>query len=178
VPVHVDGAKQHEDITKASRPTAMGQKLYISDRIVIDDSELQEQFVRAPGPGGQNVNKVATAVQLRWDLARSQSVPQDVRERLQRLAGRRLSADGVLTIDAHRYRTQAGNREDARRRLVELIRAACVVPKARRPTRPTAASRERRLAQKRTRGAVKRSRRFVTRRPYPCFLSSQRPLRE
>jgi ribosome-associated protein len=136
----------------------MGQKLHITDRIAIDDAELQEQFVRAPGPGGQNVNKVATAVQLKWDLERSRSVPEDVRERLRRLAGRRLGTDGVLTIDAHRYRSQAGNREDARRRLFELIRAASVVPKARKPTRPTAASRERRLAQKRTRGAVKRAR--------------------
>ncbi len=136
----------------------MGHKLRVSDRIVIDDSELQEQFVRAPGPGGQNVNKVATAVQLKWDLARSQSVPEDVRERLRRLAGRRLGSDGMLTIDAHRYRTQAGNREDARRRLVDLILAASVAPKTRKPTRPTAASRERRLATKRSRAAVKRSR--------------------
>ena len=136
----------------------MGQKLRVSDRVLIDEDELSEQFVRAPGPGGQNVNKVATAVQLRWDLGRSQTVPGDVRERLQRLAGRRLSADGVLTIDAHRYRTQAGNREDARRRLFELIRAASVTPKARKPTKPSAAQRERRLQHKRTRGAIKRAR--------------------
>ncbi len=136
----------------------MGHKLRVSDRVLIDEDELSEQFVRSPGPGGQNVNKVATAVQLRWDLVRSQTVPEDVRERLKRLAGRRLSAEGVLTIEAHRYRTQAGNREDARRRLFELVRAASVVPKARKPTRPTAASRERRLQQKRTRGAVKRTR--------------------
>jgi ribosome-associated protein len=136
----------------------MGHKLRVSDRVILDDSELQEQFVRAPGPGGQNVNKVATAVQLRWDLLRSPSVPDDVRERLRRLAGRRLSADGVLIIEAHRFRSQAGNREDARRRLFELIRAASVVPKKRQATRPTAASRERRLEQKRVRGAVKRAR--------------------
>ena len=136
----------------------MGQKLRVSDRVLIDEDELSEQFVRSPGPGGQNVNKVATAVQLRWDLLRSQTVPEDVRERLKRLAGRRLSADGVLTVEAHRFRTQAGNREDARRRLFELIRAASIVPKARKPTRPTAASRERRLEQKRTRAAVKRTR--------------------
>jgi ribosome-associated protein len=136
----------------------MGHKLRISDRVYIAEDELSEQFVRAPGPGGQNVNKVATAVQLRWDLMRSQSVPEDVRERLKRLAGRRLSTDGVLTIQAHRYRTQAGNREDARQRLFELIRAASVAPKPRKPTKPTRASRERRVADKRSRGAVKRGR--------------------
>jgi ribosome-associated protein len=136
----------------------MGHKLRISDRVLLTEDELSEQFVRAPGPGGQNVNKVATAVQLRWDLMRSQSVPEDVRERLKRLAGRRLSADGVLTIQAHRYRTQAGNREDARQRLFELIRAASIAPKQRKPTKPTKASRERRLAQKRSRGEVKRGR--------------------
>lgn len=136
----------------------MKHKLRISDRVVLDESELQEQFVRAPGPGGQKVNKVATAVQLRWDLLRSPSLPEDVRERLKRLAGRRLSADGVLVIDAHRFRSQASNREDARRRLFELIRAASVAPKKRKATRPTAASRERRLEQKRVRGAVKRAR--------------------
>jgi ribosome-associated protein len=136
----------------------MKPALRVSERIVIAEDELSEQFVRSPGPGGQNVNKVATAVQLRWDLRRSQTVPADVRERLQRLAGRRLSAEGVLTIEAHRYRTQAGNREDARRRLFELIRAASVAPKARKPTKPTAASRERRLQHKRTRGATKRAR--------------------
>jgi ribosome-associated protein len=136
----------------------MGLKVRVSDRVLIDEDELHEQFVRSPGPGGQNVNKVATAVQLRWDLLGSASVPEDVRERLKRLAGRRLSAEGVLMIEAHRFRTQAGNREEARRRLFELIRAASVVPKTRKPTKPTAASRERRLANKRTRGAVKRSR--------------------
>ena len=107
--------------------------LRITDRIAIDENDLHEQFVRAPGPGGQNVNKVASAVQLKWDLARSKSVPEEVRQRLRRLAGRRVGMDGVLTIDAHRYRTQAGNREDARRRLFELIRAASVAPKPRRP---------------------------------------------
>jgi ribosome-associated protein len=136
----------------------MGSKLRISERVLLDENELREQFVRAPGPGGQNVNKVATAVQLRWDLARSQSVPADVRERLARLAGRRLNSEGVLVIEAHRYRSQAGNREDARRRLFELIRAASVAPRARRPTKPTAASKERRLQHKRLRGAVKRVR--------------------
>jgi ribosome-associated protein len=136
----------------------MGNRLRVSDRVLLDESELQEHFVRAPGPGGQNVNKVATAVQLRWDLLRSPSVPEDVRDRLKRLAGRRLSTDGVLIIEAHRFRSQAGNREDARRRLFELIRAASVVPRKRKATKPTAASRERRLEQKRVRGAVKRGR--------------------
>lgn len=136
----------------------MANKLRISDRVVLDENELHEQFVRAPGPGGQNVNKVATAVQLRWDLARSPSVPEDVRERLKRLAGRRLNSAGVVVIEAHRYRSQAGNREDARRRLFDLIRAASVVPRVRKATKPTVASKERRLRQKRLQGAVKRER--------------------
>jgi ribosome-associated protein len=115
--------------------------------------------VRAPGPGGQNVNKLATAVQLRFDVARSPSLPEDVRARLSRLAGRRLTGDGVLIIEAHRFRTQNRNREDARTRLFELIRAASIAPKVRRSTKPTAASRERRLQEKKVRGAVKRGRR-------------------
>jgi len=157
--VHFDAAQQHRRLTPGTeRLIEMGQKVRVSERVLIDEDELSEQFVRSPGPGGQNVNKVATAVQLRWDLLRSQTVPPDVRERLQRMAGRRLSTDGVLTIEAHRYRTQAGNREDARRRLFELIRAASVAPKVRKPTKPSAGSRERRLQHKRTRSAIKRTR--------------------
>jgi ribosome-associated protein len=130
----------------------------ITDQISIDESELTETFVRASGPGGQNVNKLATAVQLRFDVRRSPSLPADVRARLAVLAGRRLTQDGVLVIIAQRHRTQERNREDARERLIELIRQAAVPPKRRRPTRPTAASRERRIESKKRRSGVKRLR--------------------
>ena len=137
----------------------MKRRVQVSSRVSLDEDELSETFVRAPGPGGQNVNKLATAVQLRFDVARSPSLPEDVRTRLVRLAGRRLTGEGVLVIDAHRFRTQNRNREDARERLFELIRAASVAPKVRRSTKPTAASRERRLQEKRVRSEVKRGRR-------------------
>ena len=130
----------------------------ITDHIAIDESELTETFVRASGPGGQNVNKLATAVQLRFDVRHSPSLPADVRVRLAALAGRRLTQDGVLVIIAQRHRTQERNREDARTRLIELIRQAAVPPKRRRPTRPTAASRERRIESKKRRSGVKRLR--------------------
>ena len=130
----------------------------ITDEIAIDDGEISETFVRASGPGGQNVNKLATAVQLRFDVRHSPSLPPDVRARLVRLAGSRLTQDGVLVIMAQRHRTQERNREDARERLVELIRQATVRPKPRRPTRPTAASRERRIEGKKRRAGVKRLR--------------------
>jgi ribosome-associated protein len=130
----------------------------ITDQISIDESELTETFVRASGPGGQNVNKLATAVQLRFDVRHSPSLPADVRARLAVLAGRRLTQDGVLVIIAQRHRTQERNREDARERLIELIRQAAVPPKRRRPTRPTAASRERRIESKKRRSGVKRLR--------------------
>ena len=130
----------------------------ITDQISIDESELTETFVRASGPGGQNVNKLATAVQLRFDVRHSPSLPADVRARVAVLAGRRLTQDGVLVIIAQRHRTQERNREDARARLVELIRQAAVPPKRRRPTRPTAASRERRIESKKRRSGVKRLR--------------------
>ena len=133
----------------------------ITPRIALDEDALEERFVRAPGPGGQNVNKVATAVQLRCDLNRV-ALPDDVRERLGRLAGRRLSSDGVLVIEAHRYRTRERNRADAIDRLVALIQRAAVPPKPRKATRPTRASVERRLEGKRQRAGTKRGRRTVT----------------
>ena len=130
----------------------------ITDQISIDESELTETFVRASGPGGQNVNKLATAVQLRFDVRHSPSLPADVRARVAVLAGRKLTQDGVLVIIAQRHRTQERNREDARERLIELIRQAAVPPKRRRPTRPTAASHERRIESKKRRSGVKRLR--------------------
>jgi ribosome-associated protein len=138
-----------------------GRCLRVTRAIRIDEHELVEQFVRAPGPGGQNVNKVATAVQLRFDVAASPSLTDAVRERLVRLAGRRLTGEGVLVIDAHRYRTRERNREDARQRLVDLVRRAAEPPKPRKATRPTRASKERRLTAKRERAGTKRARRSV-----------------
>jgi ribosome-associated protein len=129
--------------------------IQVSEGIAIDERELEERFVRAPGPGGQHVNKVATAVELRFDVARSAALPEAVRVRLIRLAGRRLSAEGILTIEAHRYRTQERNRRDALERLVALIQRATLEPKPRKPTRPTRASKERRLAGKSQRAQIK-----------------------
>ncbi|HBF43510.1 MAG TPA: aminoacyl-tRNA hydrolase [Desulfobacteraceae bacterium] len=133
----------------------------ITDNIAINEAEIKEEFIRASGPGGQNVNKVATAVKLRFNVAHSPSLPNDVRHRLIRLAGKRLTEDGVLIIDARRFRTQEQNRKDAVDRLIHLIRKAAEKPKTRHKTRPTYASRQRRLETKRLRGNIKRTRRSV-----------------
>ena len=127
----------------------------INDRISIDESELSETFVRSSGPGGQNVNKLSTAVQLRFDVRHSPSLNHEVRARLERLAGRRLTRDGVLIIMAQQHRTQENNRRDARERLVELIKQAAVRPTPRRATKPTRSSRERRLTGKKIRSGIK-----------------------
>ena len=132
--------------------------LKITDTIVIDENEIEERFVQSSGPGGQNVNKVATAVQLRFDVARSPSLSPSLKTRLTALAGRRVTTEGVLVIDARRHRTQERNRADARARLVELIRRAAVPVIKRVPTRPTLASKRRRLDAKRKQSATKRDR--------------------
>ena len=129
--------------------------IQITPNISIADGELQERFIRASGPGGQNVNKLASAVQLRFDARRSPSLPHDVRLRLERLAGRRLTNDGVVVITAQRHRTQERNRADALDRLVELIRRAAVEPTPRKASKPSAASRGRRLQSKKRRGSLK-----------------------
>jgi len=131
----------------------------VTDTITLDESEFDESFVRASGPGGQNVNKLSTAVQLRFDVRRSPSLPNDVAIRLMKAAGARLTQDGVLVIIAQRHRTQERNRADARQRLVEMIRAAATPPKKRRATRPTLASKQRRLEGKKRRSGVKSLRR-------------------
>jgi ribosome-associated protein len=132
----------------------------VNAQISIDEREIEENFVRSSGPGGQNVNKLSTAVQLRFDVRKSPSLPDDVRHRLERLAGTRVTRDGVLIIIAQRHRTQPRNRQDAIDRLVDLVRSAAVAPRLRRATRPTKASRERRVQSKKHRAGLKRLRRI------------------
>ena len=129
----------------------------ITDAIILDDNEVEERFVRSSGPGGQNVNKVASAVELRFDVARS-SLPADVKERLLAMAANRITSDGVLLIDSREHRTQIQNREAARTRLIALLQHAAKRPKRRRPTRPSAAAREQRIRSKKHRGEIKQSR--------------------
>ncbi len=129
----------------------------VTETIAIQDNEVEERFVRASGPGGQNVNKVATAVELRFDIGAS-SLPQEIKNRLVAIAGSRVSSDGVLTIDSREHRTQTMNREAARARLIALIQRAAVRPKSRRATKPTRAARERRLTEKKQLAGIKSSR--------------------
>jgi ribosome-associated protein len=144
--------RQHDDRALWGYNAGM---IRVTHSISLHEDELDERFIRASGPGGQNVNKLSTAVQLRFDVRRSPSLRDDVRARLEQLAGSRLTREGVLVITAQRHRTQERNRQDARDRLIELIRRAAVAPIPRRATKPTKGSRERRLESKKHRGSIK-----------------------
>jgi ribosome-associated protein len=135
--------------------------IFIDDKISIDEKDIHEDFIHSSGPGGQNVNKVATAVQLRFDLRSSTSLPDDVKDRLVLIAGRRITRDGILVIKAARYRTQDLNRKDAISRLSDLIKKATEVRKSRRKTRPTFASKQRRIEAKRLHSETKTQRKFI-----------------
>jgi len=135
--------------------------IYVTCTITINENEIQEEFIRASGPGGQNVNKVATAVQLRFDVANSHSLPDEVRKRLFSLARKRITEEGVLVIDARRFRSQKANRRDAIERLVRLIRKAAQKPQIRRKTKPTLTSKMLRLEDKQRRAETKRLRRPI-----------------
>lgn len=136
--------------------------IVITPAIALSDNEIKFRFVRASGPGGQNVNKVSSAVELHFDLLRSPSLSDDLKQRLIKLAGRRVSAEGILLIDAQRFRTQILNRKDALARLIALIQAAAIPPKSRTPTRPSRSQREKRLSVKRQSGLIKQTRRRKT----------------
>jgi ribosome-associated protein len=144
--------------TKRLYVSIVRMKIAVTPRISLPEEEIRIEYVRASGPGGQNVNKVATAVQLRFDARRSPSLPEDIRRRLIRLAGRRMTSEGILVLDARRYRTQEQNRADALDRFKELVARAAVPPKRRKATRPTKSSLERRLTMKRRRGDRKNQR--------------------
>lgn len=133
--------------------------IQVTPTLAIPESELQFDFIRSSGPGGQNVNKVATGVQLRFNVKSADTLPEEVKQRLFRLAGKRINADGEVIIEARRYRSQEKNRSDAVQRLVTLLQTAAEKPKARKKTRPSAAAREKRLAEKKRRGELKRERR-------------------
>jgi ribosome-associated protein len=139
------------------------KRLYINDKIMIEPWELVEQFIHSAGPGGQNVNKVATSVQLRFDLLNSPSVPQHIKNRAKSIAGRRINKEGVIVLEASKHRSQERNREDARKRLADLLKEACKPPPPpRRKTKPTRGSIERRLKEKSNRSGVKKMRNRVT----------------
>lgn len=135
--------------------------IQITPQIEIEEAEIQENFIRASGPGGQKVNKTSTAVQLRFDVANSPSLPDDVRQRLSKLAGRRMTSDGILIIEASQHRNQEQNRKEARRRLIQLIRQAAKRPRKRKKMAPTEAAKRRRLEEKRRRSEIKRLRRDI-----------------